>query len=91
MLNIVRSQPPFFKLWLGPELVVVSSRPQDLEIILNKCFEKGKIIKFAKPILGDGLLIAHRKFLFFKFLIKKFFKLKNGTKIGKLLTRVLIH
>lgn len=56
MGEIIKSQPPIFKVWLGPELVIFTSRPHDLETILSKCTERGKFMEFGKCLLGEGLL-----------------------------------
>lgn len=64
MLNIARTQPPVFKIWLGPILFVLTSRPQDLKIILTKCLDRGFIPKFANILVGDGILTASREYIF---------------------------
>jgi hypothetical protein len=43
------------KLWLGDKLVIVVSRPEDVEKILNNSLEKGLMYKFVIPVFGDGL------------------------------------
>ncbi|XP_051174382.1 cytochrome P450 4C1-like isoform X2 [Leptopilina boulardi] len=46
------------RLWLGPMLCVIISKPRDLEIILNsqQAIEKGFSYKFLKPFIGEGLI-----------------------------------
>ncbi|XP_015836239.2 cytochrome P450 4C1, partial [Tribolium castaneum] len=70
MLRLTKSQPPLFKIWLGQDLIFVTSRPEDCEIILSKCFTKGKFATFMDPIFWEGLLTApaikwksHRKII----------------------------
>ncbi|CAH1379745.1 unnamed protein product [Tenebrio molitor] len=43
------------KLWLGEKLVIVVTRPEDVEKILNNSLEKGLMYKFVIPVFGDGL------------------------------------
>lgn len=93
LLNIASTQPPIFKMWLGQELVVTTSRLQDLEIILNKCVDRGKFFRFGKPVVGDGMLTSLRKSLIvLNYQVKKWvFKLQSGARIGKLLLKVLVR
>ncbi|XP_044261137.1 cytochrome P450 4C1-like [Tribolium madens] len=70
MLRMTKSQPPRFKVWLGQDLIFVTSRPEDCEIILNKCFTKGTFARFMAPVFWDGLLTSpaikwkgHRKII----------------------------
>lgn len=58
MNELVESQPPIFKLWLGKDLLVVTSRPEDVELVLTNCFGKPKFYSYAFKLFRDGLLIA---------------------------------
>ncbi|XP_043472140.1 cytochrome P450 4C1-like isoform X1 [Leptopilina heterotoma] len=46
------------RLWLGPMLCVIITKPRDLEIILNspKANKKGFSYQFLKPFIGEGLI-----------------------------------
>ncbi|XP_044261197.1 cytochrome P450 4c3-like [Tribolium madens] len=50
--------PSIFKFWLGKDLIVVTSRPEDVEIILNCCLEKPKFYAYGKKLLRNCLFIA---------------------------------
>nr|XP_015836192.1 PREDICTED: uncharacterized protein LOC103313316 [Tribolium castaneum] len=56
--QLLETQPEIFKIWLGGQLVVVTSRPEDVEVIVNKFFEKGPIVEYSKKFLGNSLLRA---------------------------------
>ncbi|VVC31200.1 Cytochrome P450, E-class, group I,Cytochrome P450,Cytochrome P450, conserved site, partial [Cinara cedri] len=49
-----------FKLWAGNKLVVVISKPEDLQIIFNssKALDKGFLYNMATKFLGEGLITA---------------------------------
>ncbi|VVC38988.1 Cytochrome P450 [Cinara cedri] len=52
-----------FKLWAGNKLVVVISKPEDLQIIFNssKALDKGFLYNMATKFLGEGLITAPEK------------------------------
>ncbi|XP_046734966.1 uncharacterized protein LOC124404677 [Diprion similis] len=59
-----------FRFWLGPKLLVVLTKPSDIEVILgsSKAAYKGPIYHFLQPFIGRGLISgsgpsqrAHRK------------------------------
>ncbi|XP_022827248.1 uncharacterized protein LOC111356994 [Spodoptera litura] len=43
---------------VGPMPVYVVTDPEDVSTILNKCLDKLFVYKFAKPLLGDKLIIG---------------------------------
>lgn len=48
------------RLWLGTNLVIFLTEPDDVEVILNSNvhIEKSSEYRFFKPWLGEGLLIS---------------------------------
>nr|XP_015836253.1 PREDICTED: cytochrome P450 4C1 [Tribolium castaneum] len=46
------------KIWVGPTLLVSITKPEDVEIVLNKCLERPKFYEFGKEIVGSGILTA---------------------------------
>ncbi|KYB27141.1 Cytochrome P450 4c3-like Protein [Tribolium castaneum] len=58
MTQIFETYPTLSKFWLGKDLIVITSRPEDVEIVLNSCFEKPKFYKYAYKLFRTGLLIA---------------------------------
>ena len=56
MTEIFSSQASIFKFWLGQDLLIVTSRPSDIEILSNSCLEKGKFYNLGKNIVREGLL-----------------------------------
>lgn len=57
-LNIVKKQPPLYRTWQGPFLYVVTSRPQDIEILLPKFLEKGSLYNFMEGYFQTSSLTA---------------------------------
>ncbi|XP_072159666.1 cytochrome P450 4C1-like [Bemisia tabaci] len=49
-----------YKFWLGSRLLVVITKPEDIQIILNssKTLDKGDVYKIFEPVVGAGLVIA---------------------------------
>ncbi|XP_044261138.1 cytochrome P450 4C1-like [Tribolium madens] len=60
MIQVFGTRPSIFKFWLGKDLLVVTSKPEDVEIVLNNssCFGKPKFYDFAFKLFRNGLLIA---------------------------------
>ncbi|XP_063924255.1 cytochrome P450 4C1-like isoform X2 [Zophobas morio] len=56
MTEIFSSQASIFKFWLGQDLLIVTSKPSDIEILSNSCLEKGKFYNLGKNIVREGLL-----------------------------------
>ncbi|XP_047999130.1 LOW QUALITY PROTEIN: cytochrome P450 4g15-like [Leguminivora glycinivorella] len=48
----------YVRFWLGPELNIVVSNPEDIKLILtsNKVTKKGPVYNFMKPMIGTGIL-----------------------------------
>nr|XP_015836193.1 PREDICTED: uncharacterized protein LOC662514 [Tribolium castaneum] len=61
MIKLFETQPPIFKFWLGKDLIVVTSRPEDVETVLSNCFGKPKFYDYSYKLFRDGLLIAPAK------------------------------
>lgn len=57
MIELIKSQPPIFKFWLGNELLVVTTRPEDIEIVLSNCFERPKYYNYSLKLFGNGILL----------------------------------
>jgi hypothetical protein len=55
IVEVMQKYKAPMKLWLGDKLVIVVSRPEDVEKILNNSLEKGLMYKFVIPVFGDGL------------------------------------
>ncbi|XP_072944854.1 cytochrome P450 4c3-like [Epargyreus clarus] len=58
------------KIWLGPNLYVAISNPEDAQVVLENCLDKDNVYRFLRPWLGHGLFVAplmlwktHRKVL----------------------------
>lgn len=49
-----------FRIWIGPELYIIVSSPEDLQVVLNntKTLEKGPAYKFFLNTVGTGLFSA---------------------------------
>uniref|UniRef100_A0A2M4ASZ7 Putative cytochrome n=1 Tax=Anopheles triannulatus TaxID=58253 RepID=A0A2M4ASZ7_9DIPT len=58
--SLVEEYGQCFRLWLGTQLVIVSTDPKDIEVLLSspKYINKSGEYAFIKPWLGDGLLIS---------------------------------
>ncbi|RZB39934.1 p450 domain containing protein [Asbolus verrucosus] len=59
-----------FKIWLGPSLIILLTRPKDVEVVLKSCLNKPSAYEFTIPLLGRGLITAevekwkqHRKLI----------------------------
>ncbi|XP_046735162.1 cytochrome P450 4C1-like isoform X3 [Diprion similis] len=72
MIEFSQSYPSPYRIWLGPELLIMVSRPEDVKKIISsdKMIEKSSLYRFFRPWLGDGLLSApaaiwriHRKLI----------------------------
>ncbi|XP_063917183.1 cytochrome P450 4C1-like [Zophobas morio] len=70
MLKLTTQYPPIFKMWIGPDLYVSTTRPEDIEVILPNVLNKGEIYDLAKDYFNGSLLIAplniwkeHRKII----------------------------
>ncbi|XP_044261131.1 cytochrome P450 4C1-like isoform X1 [Tribolium madens] len=61
MIKLFETQPSIFKFWLGKDLIVVTSRPEDVETVLSNCFGKPKFYDYSYKLFRDGLLIAPAK------------------------------
>lgn len=75
MTKLFETQPSIFKFWLGKDLIVVTSRPEDVELVLNNCFGKPKFYDYSFKLFRYGLLIAPGQYLkkitsFYQILIK---------------------
>lgn len=46
------------RFWIGPLLAILVSAPDDVEIVLNKCLNKGIMYAPLKNYFGNGLLTA---------------------------------
>ncbi|XP_050086154.1 cytochrome P450 4d1 [Anopheles aquasalis] len=58
--SLIEEYGQCFRLWLGTQLVIVSTDPKDIEVLLSspKYISKSGEYDFIKPWLGDGLLIS---------------------------------
>ncbi|CAH1377433.1 unnamed protein product [Tenebrio molitor] len=50
--------PNVFSVWMGKELYIGLSRPKDLEIILNRCLNKGNVYEYTEDYFYDSLITA---------------------------------
>ncbi|VVC31236.1 Cytochrome P450,Cytochrome P450, E-class, group I, partial [Cinara cedri] len=69
-----------FKLWAGNKLIVVISKPEDLQIIFNssKALDKGFLYNMATKFLGESLITAPvDKWKIHRRLINPLFKYEN--------------
>ncbi|GAB0086064.1 hypothetical protein DMENIID0001_000500 [Sergentomyia squamirostris] len=67
------------KVWLGPNMYIVLTKPEHVEIILSapECFSRSSDYNFLKPALGDGLLsLDASKWKLHRKLINSTFNLK---------------
>lgn len=95
---LIKSQPPIFKMWFGPELVIITSRARDSEIILSKYTDRGRFSDFGKSLLGEGLLCSQGMLWLLRDLVFcsqcifniYLFKKQNGRKAEKLLIQHLV-
>jgi hypothetical protein len=57
-MRIYEEYPELSKIWMGPDLLYLITKPEYLEVVLNSpgTFEKSYFYKHTKPMLGDGLL-----------------------------------
>lgn len=53
------------RVWVGSNLIIFITEPDDVEIILNSHvhIDKSNEYRFFKPWLGEGLLISSGKFI----------------------------
>nr|CAD7461036.1 unnamed protein product [Timema tahoe] len=59
-LRLRKQYGSIFRLWLGPQLFILLSKPKYIEVILssNKLLDKGSNYKFLDKWLGTGLLTS---------------------------------
>jgi hypothetical protein len=62
LTNLVNSQSPTFRVWLGRELVVVTTEPAYVETILSNSLDRFKSHNLEE-IFHTGLLIAPGEYL----------------------------
>ncbi|KAJ8888508.1 hypothetical protein PR048_007999 [Dryococelus australis] len=60
VLKLAKQYGPLFRVWVGPNLFVILSAPEYIEVILssNTQLDKGSNYKFTLPWIGDGLLTS---------------------------------
>ncbi|XP_046735163.1 cytochrome P450 4C1-like [Diprion similis] len=70
--ELSRAYPSPYRVWLGSELLIILSRPEDIKTVLwsEKATEKTRFFEFFQPWLGNGLFTApgeiwrvHRKLI----------------------------
>nr|CAD7256509.1 unnamed protein product [Timema shepardi] len=59
-LRLRKQYGSIFRLWLGPQLFILLTKPQHIEVILssNKLLDKGSNYQFLDKWLGTGLLTS---------------------------------
>ncbi|XP_046467884.2 cytochrome P450 4C1-like isoform X1 [Neodiprion pinetum] len=72
LIDLSDSYPSPYRIWLGPELLIMVSHPEDVKKIVgsDKTIEKSPLYRFFRPWLGNGLFTAptaiwriHRKLI----------------------------
>jgi hypothetical protein len=57
-MNMFKRYPNVFSSWIGKELYIGLSQSKDLEIILNRCLNKGHIYEYVLKWLHDTIVAA---------------------------------
>jgi cytochrome P450 family 4 len=58
LTNLIDSQPPIFKLWMGIKLVILTTQPTHAEVILKTCFNRLGTIKHMEELFQTGLFTS---------------------------------
>lgn len=61
--NLFETYPGIAKLWIGPHLYVIDSRPEDMNILLNGCLGKAGLYDVLAFALKDGLVTGPGKLI----------------------------
>ncbi|XP_068989721.1 cytochrome P450 4C1-like isoform X1 [Neodiprion pinetum] len=58
--ELSRAYPSPYRVWLGSELLIILSRPEEIKTVLwsEKAIEKTRFFEFFQPWLGNGLFTA---------------------------------
>ncbi|KAJ3620024.1 hypothetical protein MTP99_004018 [Tenebrio molitor] len=58
LTNLIDSQPPIFKLWMGIKLVILTTQPTHAEVILKTCFNRLGTTKHMEELFQTGLFTS---------------------------------
>lgn len=63
VVYLIKKYKSPWKIWLGRQLYIVVSEPEDIEVVLNKALEKAENYNFLTSLLQEGLFTGPGKSL----------------------------
>ncbi|XP_044262031.1 cytochrome P450 4C1-like [Tribolium madens] len=58
VIHLIKKYKSPWKIWLGRQLYIVVTGPEDIEIVLNKALEKAESYQYLSSLLQEGLFIG---------------------------------